>query len=706
MKLTSDQARAARAESGHYKVIAGAGSGKSTMMVARVRNLIAKGMPPSTMLICMFGSEAADSFAKRTKRAVGNMNVPIPHISTFHSTASKHVANILIQKGHLPQTKLITKDSQMNALMLDVLKNYCQNNSQLYGALYEFRTFVDLTKSHLDGPQFTFTKYEFPAEKSYFLDAFRRFEKLRQSRGMAFFSDMIYDPIKLLSDKPDLIPLVSNQFDHIMVDEFQDINDIQFFMLLTLAGTRAHVMVVGDDDQCIYGWRGANPYYMINGFNEAFENVQTIELRETFRYGHQIASSAYSLICNNKHRTPKLAVSGEGTPNTVLSLDKDMPGQRSINKHIRQWMLREDTKYSDVAVLVRAYSHSVSVEIGLLEDGIPYKLDGADPVFDAPDIGAVVAGLHLVNGTYGRMQPFEKAQVAMKFIGYPSLRLAYENMRTLQDKIFKDPDGTAIYLDECIYDQRDSNVKTVLRDRSNAWRNLMDAGGSKSVKDHIRDIISTLRIMQEIEFTSKTESEKETKKERFEAFVLYADHSKMDLHQFMDHIQSLMGKASSKEAKAQLEKRGAVSITSIHRSKGLEWPLVIIPKLIEGKFPLIKGDFLTPEAEEDERRLLYVAVTRAMKQCILIVPDDTRFDYCSKRGIDKPQEPLSAGEGTASRFLYELNPFLCQRADAILGGDVSILKVVKSPERMVEYLKKLGEVRGYSAKKEPEAASG
>lgn len=687
MALTPDQTKAASIISGHTKVLAGAGSGKSTMLVERIINLLNAGIPPSSILVVMFGKEAATSFQTKLKKRLASTGHATPMVSTFHSLATKLLANKLTAINELPRAKLETRDWHFKQLCIKTLESYLPDRKQIFGALFDFMSFIDLTKSHLEGPRYTMTAYDIPSERTFFVDAFARFERLRKKENIRFFADLIYDPVKLLVDKPSLIQEVNNLFDHIMVDEFQDINPIQFFMVNSLAGSRAHVMVVGDDDQCIYGWRGANPYYMIRGFEETFKGAQTIELRQSFRYGHQIASAAYSLISNNKKRNPKLAVSAGSAPKTILSIDKEMPGQRSVNKHIRTWMQTSGSRYHDVVVLIRAFSHSVAVEIGLLEDGIPYVLEGADPLFMAPDIGAVMAGLHLLNGSFSRMNQAEKANLALKFISFPSLRLDADATRSLIERIRQDPDGSPVYLDDAIFDERDQNKKTGLRERSLAWRNLLDAGKGKSPQACIKEIMEILRIKNEIEFTSKTDEEKEAKRERFEAFILYAEHCQMALHEFVDHIQALAGKASSKAAHDALDERGHVLITSIHRSKGLEWPLVIIPKLIEGKFPLIKNGFISQDALEDERRLLYVGITRAQRQCILIAPPDGRFDYCSQRGLDSPQEPIEPGEGAASRFLYELNPFLCQRADVIVRGDTACLKAVKSPDKMIKYVK-------------------
>lgn len=695
MGMTPHQTRAAQHEKGHAKVLAGAGSGKSTMLIERIANLL-NNLKISHETICtvMFGADPAEKFKDRLARRIKTNQVP--SVFTFHRLGSQFLIPILQKNNLIPYARLEVSEHKLKKLCITVLSRYLQTPQQQYAAVHDFMSFIDLAKGTLkESPTQVFRRFEFKPELAFFVDAFKQFEKLRQQEKVRFFSDLIYDPVLFLKNNPDHIPLVANKFAHIMVDEYQDINDIQQLMIKMIAGTRANVMAVGDDDQCIYTWRGANPNYMISEFDKDFPNPTVYELPDTFRYGHQIAMASSYLISNNKKRNNKIAVSTDRSPNTLLTLDMEIPGQASTALHIKQYMNGGSGRaLSDIAVLVRAYSHAVSIEIGLLQGGIPYTVEGGAPIFEAEDIGSIVTSLHLINNSFERLTPPEKYEYASRFIKSPHIGLSFDEMKKLNGQMLTDPSGTPTYLDGMQFEVRDDYMKKRLQKRANVWRNLALRSDTNPC-NAINYAMEELGVKHDIEYSSKTDEEKKTKLERFEAFIRYAEHTGMDLNEFVTHIHSLIAKSKSQKTK---EISSHVLITSIHRAKGLEWPLVIMVGLTEGKFPCYKDDDeLTIELLEDERRLFYVAMTRAMHQLILISPNDKRLLRHLEAGYDKPLENIQSGDGVASRFLYEINAYLCQAANQLVQGEHNLLRLVKSPQTAVNYLVRLESVNKLKA---------
>lgn len=685
--MTPHQTRAALHENGHAKVLAGAGSGKSTMLIERIDNLINNlKRSHETIGIVMFGADPAEKFKERLVKRLKSNQVPL--VFTFHRLGSQFLIPILTKANLIPYARLEVSEHKLKKLCITVLGRYLQTSQQQYAAVHDFMSFIDLVKGTLkESPSSVFRRYEFKPELAFFVDAFKHFEKLRHQEKVRFFSDLIYDPVLFLKNNPEHIPLVANKFSDLMLDEYQDINDIQQLMIKMIAGTRANVMAVGDDDQCIYTWRGANPNYMIGEFDNDFPGPTVYELPDTFRYGHQIAMASAYLISNNKKRNNKLAVSTNKSPNTLLTLDLEIPGQASAALHIKQYMLGGSSRaLSDVAVLVRAYSHAVSIEIGLLQEGIPYTVEGGAPIFEAEDIGSIVTSLHLINNSYERLTPPEKFEYASRFIKSPHIGLSFEEMKKLNGQVLTDPNGTPTYLDGMQFDVRENYIKGRLQKRANVWRNLAlktDTNPASAIKYAMQE----LGVEHDIQYSSKTPEEAQTKRERFEAFIRYAEHTGMDLPDFVSHIHGLIAKSKSQKTK---EISSNVLITSIHRAKGLEWPLVIMVGLTEGKFPCYKDDDeLTIELLEDERRLFYVGMTRAMHQLILISPNDKRLLRHLEAGYDKPLENIQSGEGVASRFLYEINAYLCQAANQLVNGEHNLLRLVKSPQTAVNYLVRL-----------------
>lgn len=692
MGITFQQNQVALHVNGHAKVLAGAGSGKTTTLIARIKNLLTGGLPPEHICVVMFGADPAEEFTSRLISTLRSNN--IPKVYTFHKLGSQFLIPILTKENLLPFAKLEASEKKLKRLCITVLARYLPTTTQQYAAVHDFMSFIDLAKGTLDQPVNVFRKYSFKTEYSFFVDAFRNFERIRQQEKIRFFSDLIYDPVLFLSKNPKHIPLVANKFSQIMIDEYQDINDIQQRMMVMIAGTRAQVMAVGDDDQCIFTWRGANPNYMIKDFDRDFPNPAVFELPETHRYGHQIAMSAYYLISNNRNRTPKLAVSSSSSANTTLSIDMEVPGQRSVPQHIKRYKASNPmANLSDVAVLVRAYSHAVPVEIGLLQEGIPYSIEGGAPIFEAEDIGSIVTSLHLMNKSFERLSDQDKFEYALRFIKSPALGLNFEQHRNLSNQIMRDPMGTPTYIDGMQFEVQDNYVKNRLQRRAAAWRNFTMID-QPNPGEAIRIAMKELGVEHDIQYTSKTPEEAETKRERFEAFIRYADHTGMDLTEYVNHLSFLVAKTKNQKSHGKTDH---VLITSIHRSKGLEWPLVIMVGLQEGKFPCYKPDELSLSLLEDERRLFYVGMTRAKHQLIMIAPQDARLLKHLQSGYNQPLENIEPGEGVASRFLYETNALLCQCAPDLVKGDHSVLARIKSPQQAVNYLVKLKNVQAESA---------
>lgn len=688
MSLSPSQADAANHSKGHAKVIAGAGSGKTHTMVEREHNLIQSGIQPEAICTIMYNTDAADGFENRLKGRLNSRKRPF--VKTFHSFCSQFLIAKLVEHKQMQPAKLETSDWALRKMCQSVLEPFVSDKKKLFSAACDFVGYIDLCKSVLAEPLHVFRKYEYAAEKLFYVDAFRKFERIRINANVRYFSDLIYDPIKFLIENPQHTQLVANWFDHIIVDEFQDINDIQFTMLKIIAGARANVMVVGDDDQCIYGWRGANPQYMISGFDKEFKDVKTFELPETFRYGPQLSMAAYSLISNNQNRTPKLAVSSVNSPDTQLTIDAAVAGQKSVCTHIERYLKSNPgATYNEIAVLVRAFSHAVPVEIALLEKGIPYIISGGKPLFEAPDVGAVMSGLYVISHSYETLHPIRQGELASRFASYPHLGLEKEKTYAMLNKIRKEPNEFGSIIDDATFDADSTVTKSRMRARIVAWKNLECCNITKP-GDAIRYVMNELAIEHDIVYSNPTKEDQDIARERFEAIIAYAEQSGKTLIEFVDHVTQLM-QASSKLSKS---KEIAVTITSIHRAKGLEWPLVILPNLCEGKFPLIRaGVEPTLELFEDERRLFYVAFTRAINQIVLIAPQDPILLKQLGIGSDQIPEMLEPGHGTASRFLYELNVYLCQQASKLINGERAILTKVKSPLKVMQYLVRHEEIR-------------
>ncbi len=624
----------------------------------------------------MFNRDARDSY--RDKLLQSFDRTQCPPVFTFHGLGST-IQNRLIEGGDFKKCRLETSEYKLFMFARDSLMPWISDVKAKKQIVMEFLSYVDLVKNSLDAPLDVFSEYRFATKFRYFIDGFKAFEKRRKKENIQFFSDLIYDPVRLLIDNPEKVKNFSDRYHHIVVDEFQDISDIQMAMIKIIAGTKASVMVVGDDDQCIYSWRGAKPEYLITGFDRFFPQPAVYKLDQTYRYGHQLSLAASHVIKNNKSRASKLCISSPSSRATSISLDVEKIGQLTVPKQISSW-LSSGRKLSEVAVLVRSFSQAVPVEIALLKSGLPYTVEGGTALFDTPDIGALLAALHIGSGNFDQLPESDRRKFIQYFVRFPSLGmprdLEYEMINEALSNI-EDPIGA---LDTFTFKVKEQWVRERVIRRARTWRNLqvMD---SSTVEELIDYIIEETGVKHHIEYTAKNDAEAEDMWSRYKVIKTYAEHRSEELLPYVMHLESLR-----KGMDENGEKGEGILITSVHRSKGLEWPLVIMPGLSQGKFPYIPRTSDQTCDIEDERRLFYVGMTRAQEKLVLICPNDRRLAAYLGKGCDQPPEIIEPDIANASQFIYEANIFLSQRVDRILSGKERFPEAVVSPETSRTYI--------------------
>lgn len=677
MKVTSEQQRVVDHTGGHAKVLAGAGSGKSTTMVARIVRLLESGMPQESILVIMFNKDASESFKEKLRRQIGQNKITV---KTFHSLGYALLRELLPKDE---KWQLVTNEYQVLSMCREVLARYApdQGKRVSFAAAKNFDAFVGLVKSVGGDPLNVFSKHGISVDRRYYLTAFSAFEKERKQKKILTFSDQIYDSAVLLEQKKHR-EKVQNRYDEIIVDECQDICPVQERMVLALAGTRAKVMVVGDDDQTIYEWRGANPSYMVKDFDQSFKGATTYLLSKTFRFGHQIALAANYLISNNKARAPKVTTAAPGATPTTLVLDTAAIAQPSVTKHVNEWV-STGGKLADVAVLVRSFSQAIPVELSFLNEGMPYRVIGGNPLLESGDIQALICSMHLATGTFKELPEKTAAEYAISYLLNPDPGIPQDERKHLLGKIRQDPLGFCTILDDYQFNCREQYIRERVRRRVDSWRNLdvMASYGPAAVIDFALDANGFIHAIKYK--ANGDESEEEEMMRVFESFKAYITHRGGDLLDTVQHLEGLM--QSYKQSAS--ESADSVLITSMHRSKGLEWPLVILPGLAQGKVPHIPKDPETADIE-GERRLFFVAMTRATHKLVLIAPQDRRLNSKAKMGDAEPPRDLIADNSQASQFLYESNIYLSQNADRLIESGVVPEKAV-SKSVAEDYLKAL-----------------
>jgi DNA helicase II / ATP-dependent DNA helicase PcrA len=660
VKLTNEQLQIINHSGGHARVSAVAGSGKTTTMVARVGKLLQQGVNENRIMVLMFNKSARDSFAQAMQDRLGSLAPHLPEVRTFHSLGMRLV-NSFTRRGALPPYTLVTEEYIQEKLARQVANEVYREEQDGDGWLAgdeveEFLAFIDRVKSTVNGAAEVFNKLGFSARYSYFIGAYELFEKVRKERKIRFYADLIHEPLMAMLADSELGEWVTDRVDHIIVDEYQDINEAQQQLLRILAGSRARVMVVGDVDQCIYEWRGARPEYITTRFQVDFPSPDNYQLSYTFRYGHQLSLAANHLISGNRKRDQKLCISHETTVNTVITCLEEQKKHPAIT-FLSNWQA-QGRSLREAVVLVRLFAQSVPVELALLEAGIPYRLEGNAQVFDCSEVLALTGYLKLVLGTMVEDDQQSREKMLTAMLSQPHLGIKREDMVLLVQSIAENPDAAV----ELLRNWSDSDLPSFIRKRfeetAGNWRWLLDSSSSGRADILLKRIVEKLKLYDFYHNFSARSATAENRVKTCQAFIDFASSGNLSVQQLLEKIKEFQSVDADPAAETLL-------ITSVHRAKGLEWPLVILPGLEEGAFPFYREREGKMDDLEDERRLFYVAITRAIEQVVCIHPMDADLKRCIEQHCGKiPREMVRA-----SRFLYEANPGLSVCLGEILAQD-------------------------------------
>ncbi len=657
MHLTEEQENIIRHSAGHARVSAVAGSGKTTAMISRVRHLLQQGVTPGNILVLMFNRSAKTVFTERLKRSLQGTNLHPPAVRTFHSLGLRLVESFS-NRQHLPRFRLVTEEFQLEKLAREAMNKYAaavdgDDSWTSKEGIEGFLLFISRVKSDIASPQKVFAACGFEEQFSYYRDAYKVFESLRHSAQIRFYQDLIHEPVMAMKQHKELADWVADHIDHIIVDEYQDINEVQQQLLLHIAGQKAQVMVVGDVDQCIYEWRGAQPKYIVTRFTRDFPEATDYTLSYSFRYGHRLALAANHLIFNNRLRDRKLCLAWPENPDTRITCLPEKETHPLITT-LQKWQ-KADRRLDQAAVLVRIYAQAVPVELALLEHNIPYRLVGSETVFSCPEIRALLGYLRLCQGSLQK----EGAQgvgisAILAMLATPHLWLKKDRLTALAHALLQQPNDAQSLIEQYADEAKSPYLASRTLNVADVWGKISRMPSTTKAHTVLSTLIEKTDLYDHFLYASRPPVA-ENKIKTCQSFVRFARNAGSTVDDFLDKIEALAEKGSERGEHLH-NKEDSLLITSIHRAKGLEWPLVILPGLEEGIVPF-RQDKKEQEVEdiEDERRLFYVGMTRAQEELCLTYPQDTRLERRKKAGDSRSPVSTEKGHYPASCFLYEAN---------------------------------------------------
>ncbi|HAT5583282.1 DNA helicase II [Proteus mirabilis] len=611
--LNDKQREAVAAPRVNMLVLAGAGSGKTRVLVHRIAWLLSvEQASPFSIMAVTFTNKAAAEMRHRIEDLIGTSQGGM-WIGTFHSLAHRLLRAHYLDAG-LPQDFQIIDSDDQYRLIRRIVKSMALDDKQWpprQGMWY-----INGKKDEGLRPQHIQT-YGNPVETTW-LKVYQAYQEACDRAGLVDFAELLLRAHELWLNKPQILEHYQHRFTNILVDEFQDTNRIQYAWIRMLAGQTSKVMIVGDDDQSIYGWRGAQVENIQNFLNE-FPGAETIRLEQNYRSTSNILKAANALIANNSDRLGKnLWTEGaEGEPISLYCAFNDLDEARYVVGRIKRWH-EEGGALADCAILYRSNAQSRIMEEALLQANMPYRIYGGQRFFERQEIKDALSYMRLTANRHDDASFERVVNTPTRGIGDRTLdvvrQVARDNQITLWESALQ------VIEHKMLAGRAIAAIARFLELIETLANETADMPLHVQTDRIIRD--SGLKAMYEQEKGEKAQARIENLEELVTATRQFSyqdeDEDLMPLQAFLSHaaLESGEGQADAYQ--------DAVQLMTLHSAKGLEFSQVFIVGVEEGMFPsqmsLDEGGRL-----EEERRLAYVGVTRAMKKLTLTYAENRRL---------------------------------------------------------------------------------
>jgi len=640
--LNTDQRSAVAAQDGPVMILAGAGTGKTRTVTCRIAHMLERKIPAEEILAVTFTNKAAAEMRDRIAGMVSKKAANEMTVCTFHSLCVRILRGGIDKIGYKKNFAICSGSDQVG-LMKRLLVRMGGSDEKVK---------PERVLSAISGAK---NKGSDPAdlEDDYFASLAVAYHNELRAQNAVDFDDLLLLGEQILREHADVRDHFRKKYTRVTVDEFQDTNSLQMRLLQQLVGDPYHVCVVGDDDQSIYGWRGAETANILE-FERFFPNPKVIRLEENYRSTHAVLHTANSLIKHNLGRREKALRSTRkgGDPVRIVAMPGDNEEAEFIAEEIMAGKSAVGRKWEDFAVLFRTNGQSRKIELALRERKIPYRMVGAQSFYDRREVRDVLAYCQIIASPDADVQLLRILNAPNRGIGQSTAMLATDWSREHHESVWQtlcDP-GFKSSIGPKARDSIESFVALIA-----GAKNRIEIGG-----DNPADVLDGM--LKEMDYTPwiqrgcKTDNEKDQRAEGIysvvESLRAHVEKGKK-LQSFLDDSAL----ASDREDDDLDKKQGATLIT-LHASKGLEFPVVFLVGLEEGYLPHSRS--VAEGTKDEERRLLYVGITRAQ--------DNLSMTYCSSRiryGQTMSCEPSS--------FIGELDDEHLEHTsyDELLGSEPS-----------------------------------
>lgn len=602
--LNKQQQEAVLHGEGPLLILAGAGSGKTRVLTHRIAYLIKeRKIKPENILAITFTNKASKEMKERIGNLIGELSDKI-WVSTFHS-ACVRILRLNIERLGYDKNFVIFDSADQKTLVVDCIKELNLNEKNFpYKSILHM---IGKAKDELMFPDVYAKMYESDFKMKKISQIYELYQKKLRQNNALDFDDIIMLAVKLLMENEDVLEYYHRKFRYILVDEYQDTNNAQYALVSLLAKGSKNLCVVGDDDQSIYGWRGANIRNILD-FEKEFKDTKVIKLEQNYRSTQTILEAANCVICNNNGRkNKKLWTDNEAGSQIKHCLSNNEREEAAfLAKEIKNIVETEEKDYKDFAVLYRTNAQSRVIEEVLIREGIPYRIFGGLKFYDRKEIKDIIAYLRVVQNPVDNIALKRIINVPKRGIGNTTVNVA-ESIAVKRDcSVF-----SIISNSKEIEDlKRASSKLETFVTMISKFRVFKDSMKVSELIEHVIDesgILKELRDENSIEANTRIENIKELISVAIEFENQNDDGT---LEQFLEHI-SLVADIDNID-----EEQNIVTLMTLHSAKGLEFPIVFMVGLEEGVFPGYRS--LGEESElEEERRLCYVGITRAREKLYL-----------------------------------------------------------------------------------------
>ncbi len=592
--LNPQQLEAVKATRGPVLILAGAGTGKTRVITARIAYLLSEGVSADKILAVTFTNKAANEMRKRVAAMRENTKGSKLTICTFHALCVRILRQDIDQLGY-KSTFSIYDESDQLGLIRKIITRLAAASEKLDPNVA--RSFISKIKNQ--------GRKILPSEQTLEAAVFRRYQEELKTFNAVDFDDLLILAVQLLNEFPDVRTRWQNRFDFMMVDEFQDTNRLQLDLVRQLGGSHRNVCVVGDDDQSIYGWRGAEISNILE-FERDFPNPKIVKLEQNYRSTSAILGAANSIIRHNPRRRPKSlwCENGDGQPVRLVQVPDDREEANYVVGEIQKQQLAEQCRWAEFAVIFRMNAQSRLVEENLRRLHIPYRVVGGRSFFERREVKDLLAYLSCLVNPQDDVSLLRIVNTPARGIGASTIELAIQESNKTNQSVFETLVSEPF---QHLLSQRTREAIRKFTELIDEFETKMSeplTNFSKVVEELLRQIDYFQDLRRGCKTPEESLNREENVRELIRAIAEYQSRSTEGLPGFLAET------ALDRERQEEPEKSAdGVTLITFHAAKGLEFSQVFLLGLEEGLLPhsrsKLEGNL------DEERRLFYVGITRA-----------------------------------------------------------------------------------------------